>query len=54
MDGQENSKIYSLIDKLFILLNDENWFVNYVFWELDLLKYIGFDLNIKNIVNMMK
>ena len=46
VDGQENSKIYSLIDKLFILLNDENWKSDYVFWELDLLKYIGFDLNL--------
>ena len=44
--GQENSKIYSLIDKLFLLLNDENWKSDYVFWELDLLKYIGFDLNL--------
>ena len=46
VDGQKNSKIYSLIDKLFMLLNDENWKSNYVFWELNLLKYIGFDLNL--------
>ena len=46
VDGQENSKIYSLIDKLFMLLNDENWKSDYVFWELNLLKYIGFDLNL--------
>ena len=45
-EGQESSKIYSLIDKLFILLNDENWKSDYVFWELNLLKYIGFDLNL--------
>ena len=46
VDGQENSKIYNLIDKLFMLLNNKNWKSDYVFWELNLLKYIGFDLNI--------
>ena len=48
VEGQENIKIYNLIDELFILLNKENWFVEYVFWELNLLKFIGFDLNIKD------
>ena len=46
VEGQENSKIYSLIDRLFFLLNNENWKSDYVFWELNLLKYIGFDLNL--------
>ena len=48
VDGQENIKIYQLIEDLFDLLNKNDWFVKYVFWELDLLKFIGFDLNIKN------
>ena len=46
VDGQKNQKIYNLINELFILLNNQNWEVEYVFWELRLLKYIGFDLNI--------
>ena len=46
VEGQENSKIYNLIDRLFILLDNENWKSDYIFWELNLLKYIGFDLNI--------
>ena len=46
VEGQENSKIYDLIDRLFILLDNENWKSDYIFWELNLLKYIGFDLNI--------
>ena len=24
----------------------KNWEIDYVYWELSLLKYIGFDLNI--------
>ena len=46
VDGQENQKIYNLINDFFILLDNENWITNYVFWELTLLRYIGFDLNI--------
>lgn len=46
VDGQENTKIYNLINKLFMLLNNKNWKSDYVFWELHLLKYIGFDLNL--------
>ena len=48
VDGQENIKIYQLIQDLFFLLNKEDWFIEYVFWELNLLKFIGFDLNIKD------
>ena len=48
VEGQENTKIYKLIDELFILLNKENWSYEYVFLELKLLKFIGFDLNIKD------
>ena len=33
---------------MFILLNKENWSYEYVFLELNLLKFIGFDLNIKD------
>ena len=48
VDGQKNIKIYQLIKDLFDLLNKNDWIIKYVFWELDLLKFIGFDLNIKN------
>ena len=48
VDGQENIKIYLLIKDLFDLLNKNDWIIKYVFWELNLLKFIGFDLNIKN------
>ena len=40
VEGQENIKIYKLINELFKLLNNENWSVEYVFWELNLLKFI--------------
>ena len=46
VDGEKNLKIYNLIDNFFFLLNDKNWKTNYIYWELKLLKYIGFDLDI--------
>ena len=48
VEGQENIRVYNLIKDLFFLLNKENWFIEYVFWELNLLKFIGFDINIKD------
>ena len=46
VDGQENKKIYDLINEFFRILNNENWEVDYVYCELSLLKFIGFDLDI--------
>ena len=47
VENQENISIYELIHKLFSILEEENWYISYVFWELDFLRLIGFDLDIK-------
>jgi len=46
VEGQENQKIYKLINKFFKILNNEKWEIEYVHWEFCLLKFIGFDLNV--------
>ena len=51
VESQENSKIYTLIDSFFEILSSRNWIKNYIFWELKLLKLVGYDLNINQIVN---
>ena len=48
---QENSKIFKLIDYFFIILTNKNWVKEYIFWELKLLKLVGYDLELNNIVN---
>ena len=48
-ENQENHKIYEIINNLFLILKKDNWIMNYIFWELDLLKLVGFDLNLKKI-----
>ena len=49
-EAQTNKKVYSLIENLFNLLNDQNWLKKYIFWELELLKLLGYDLELENLV----
>jgi DNA repair protein RecO (recombination protein O) len=48
---QENFKIFDAIEDFFVNLNNENWAKKYVFWELKILKYIGYDIDLKKIIN---
>ena len=48
---QKNKSIYQLIGDFYILLNKEDWVKNYIFWELELFKLLGFDLELKNLVD---
>ena len=49
-ESQKNLKIYSLIKNFYILLKNKNWIRDYIFWELELFKVIGYDLELKNLV----
>jgi len=49
-EAQANKKVYSLIEQLFNLLNEKNWLKKYIFWELELLKLLGYDLELENLV----
>ncbi len=49
-EEQANKKVYSLIEGLFNLLNEQNWLKKYIFWELELLKLLGYDLELENLV----
>ena len=48
-DLQENDKIFKLLDKFYYILENDNWIKNYIFWELELFKLVGFDLELKKI-----
>ena len=50
-ESQENLKIFLLIEKFFKILPSINWIKEYIFWELELLKLIGYDLELKKMVN---
>ena len=51
VESQSNLNIFNLIEKYFIILNEDNWLNNFIFWELEFLKLIGYDLEIKSFVN---
>ena len=50
-DSQKNENLFSLIEKFYKFLKDDNWVKNYIFWELELLKLIGYDLEFHNLVD---
>ena len=49
-EAQSNKEIFILIDRFFEILTFDNWIQDYIFWELELLKLLGYDLELKNMV----
>ncbi|MDC0876301.1 DNA repair protein RecO [Candidatus Pelagibacter sp.] len=49
-ESQVNKKVYELIEKFFFILKDKYWLKNYIFWELELLKLLGYDLELEKFV----
>ena len=50
-ESQKNLYIYKLIENFYFLLKNDDWIMNYIFWELELFKALGFDLEFKDIVD---
>ena len=53
-ESQENIKIFFLIQNFFEILTKDKWIKEYIFWELELLKLIGYDLELKKMVDIEK
>ena len=49
-ESQANIQVYKIIENLFFILKDKHWLKKYIFWELDLLKILGYDLELENFV----
>tara|TARA_Y100001936_G_scaffold14920_1_gene12816 strand:- start:167 stop:847 length:681 start_codon:yes stop_codon:yes gene_type:complete len=49
-ENQKNPEIFNLIEKFFTLIKKNNWLMEYIIWELELLKLSGYDLNLRKIV----
>jgi len=50
VENQSNLKIYSLIDFFFQILDRDYWIKDFILWELNILKNLGYDLNFKDYV----
>ena len=49
-ESQKNQMIYFLLDKFYEFLKEDNWIKNYILWELELFKILGYDLDFNNLV----
>ena len=50
VENQSNIEIYKIICDFYVFLENKNWINQLIFWELRLLKLIGYDLELQNIV----
>ncbi len=51
VESQENINIFNSINNFFNILSDSNWIKNYILWELEFYKLIGYDLSLKNLIS---
>ena len=50
-DSQSNIRIFELIEEFYSIILNDTWLKNYIYWELELFKTIGFDLELENLVS---
>ena len=52
-ESQSNLNIFHLIEKFYSIISDNNnqWLKDYIFWELELLKTLGFDLELNRLAS---
>ena len=50
VENESNMDIYSLLEKLFKIIDLDNWLVEFLYLELNILKSIGYDINFKDYV----
>ena len=46
---QANILIFNLIEDFYLIFNQEDWIKEYIFWELKLLKLLGYNLELEKI-----
>ena len=51
---QSNFKIFESLENLFNILKKNNWLIDFIFWELNFFKKIGYDINYKDYVINLK
>ena len=51
VENQKNENVFELINCLKKLLIHKKWLIQFIFWELDIYKCIGYDIDFKDYVN---
>ena len=50
VENENNVEIYNLLEKLFKIIELDNWLVKFLYLELNILKSVGYDINFKDYV----
>ena len=50
VENENNVEIYNLLEKLFKIIELDNWLVEFLYLELNILKSIGYDISFKDYV----
>lgn len=51
VENQSNINIYNHFFKLYELLNQEYWIKQFIFWELELIEFVGYHINFNDYIN---
>ncbi len=54
VENQANVKIYNQLFKLYELLNHDIWIKKFIFWELEIIKLVGYDINFNDYVESIE
>ena len=54
VENQSNKKIYNQLFNLFELLNREDWIKTFIFWELEVIKLVGYDIDFNDYIDQKK
>ena len=52
VENQVNQNIYNHLYKLYDLLIEDEWVKKFIFWELEFIKFVGYDINFSNYVDL--
>tara|TARA_Y100000817_G_C16822954_1_gene529795 strand:+ start:491 stop:1165 length:675 start_codon:yes stop_codon:yes gene_type:complete len=51
VENQANNKIYNQLTNLYDLLCEDDWIKKFIFWELEVIKLVGYDINFNDYVD---
>ena len=52
VENQSNTKLYKQFEKLFNLFTFKDWIKQFIFWELEVIKLVGYDINFNDYINV--
>ena len=50
-ENQTNKKIYDQLHRLFLFLKEDTWIKQFIFWELEIIKLVGYDINFNDYID---